>query len=170
MDFITHLPSSKGMTTIWVIVDRLTKSTHFISLPSHYSATTSVSIFLTKIYKLHSMPKTIISDYDCLFVSKFGVTPSTYKALLWHTTMPTIRKRMDKLKSPTRFWRPSWGALLAMGSILTISKVLVQHLLPICYLNVTLHYFIWLNPTKSLHLCWGFFCGYIFGYYIGPTL
>ncbi|KAJ0483369.1 putative nucleotidyltransferase, Ribonuclease H [Helianthus annuus] len=71
MDFITGLPSSKGKTTIWVIVDRLSKFAHFISLPTHYTAVSLASIFMKEIYRLHGLPKTIVSDRDPTFVSCF---------------------------------------------------------------------------------------------------
>jgi hypothetical protein len=71
MDFITHLPASHGKTTIWVIVDRLTKYAHFFALPPKFSAATVASLFLTEVYKLHGMPRTIVSDRDRLFISQF---------------------------------------------------------------------------------------------------
>lgn len=71
MYFITHLPSSNGKTTIWVIVDRLTKFAHFISLPKSFTAATLATVFLRDIYRLHGLPNTIISDRDPLFLSHF---------------------------------------------------------------------------------------------------
>jgi hypothetical protein len=62
MDFVTHLPPSNGKTAIWVIVDRFSKSAHFIALPTHYSASILAPIFITEIYRLHGMPKSIVSD------------------------------------------------------------------------------------------------------------
>lgn len=46
MDFITALPNSNGKTTIWVLVNRLTKLTHFIPLPPKYLAAYLAVIFL----------------------------------------------------------------------------------------------------------------------------
>lgn len=71
MDFITHLPLIHGKSVIWVVVDRLSKFGHFIALPATFSAATIAPIFLTEIHHLHGMPKTIISDWDRVFVSKF---------------------------------------------------------------------------------------------------
>lgn len=71
MDFITHLPLSKGRTVIWVIVDRLSKLAHFIALPTHYTAVSLASLFMREIYRLHGLPKTIVSDRDPIFVSRF---------------------------------------------------------------------------------------------------
>lgn len=71
MDFITHLPPSHGKSVVWVIVDRLTKYAHFLALPAQFSAATLAPIFLSEIYKLHGMPKSIVSDRDRVFLSHF---------------------------------------------------------------------------------------------------
>lgn len=71
MDFITHLPNSFGHTVIWVICDRLTKYVHFIALSSKFTAEDLANCFLVEIFRLHGIPKTIISDRDPLFLSKF---------------------------------------------------------------------------------------------------
>nr|GFB09589.1 Ty3/gypsy retrotransposon protein [Tanacetum cinerariifolium] len=71
MDFITSLPPSNGKTAIWVIVDRLSKFAHFIALPPHHTAASLATIFLHDIYRLHGLPKSIISDRDPIFLSRF---------------------------------------------------------------------------------------------------
>ncbi|MCI06286.1 putative Ty-3/Gypsy retrotransposon polyprotein, partial [Trifolium medium] len=71
MDFITNLPVSHGKTVIWVVVDRLTKSAHFIGHPTSFLAASFAPIFLSEIYRLHGMPKSIVSDRDRVFTSKF---------------------------------------------------------------------------------------------------
>lgn len=71
MDFITHLPSSFGHTTIWVICDRLSKFVHFLALPSKYTAKDLATRFTVEIFRLHGIPKSIISDRNPLFVSQF---------------------------------------------------------------------------------------------------
>lgn len=71
MDFITHLPSANGKSVIWVIADHLSKYAHFVSLPTHFTTFTLAPIFISEIYRLHGMPKTIVSDRDSVFVSRF---------------------------------------------------------------------------------------------------
>lgn len=71
MDFITNLPASSNKTVIWVVVDRLTKYAHFIALPTHFTASYLASMFLSEIHRLHGTPKTIVSDRDRIFISKF---------------------------------------------------------------------------------------------------
>lgn len=71
MDFIINLPSSANKTVIWVVVDRLTKFAHFVALPTSFTTASLASMFLTEIYRLHGAPKTIVSDRDKVFLSKF---------------------------------------------------------------------------------------------------
>lgn len=71
MDFITHLPSSSGKTTILVVVDRLSKHAHFSALGPRFSAPQVAAIFLRDIVRLHGFPSSIISDRDPIFISTF---------------------------------------------------------------------------------------------------
>lgn len=70
MDFITHLPPSQGYTTIFVVVDRLSKATHFGTLPTNYTASKVAQLFWDIVGKQHSIPKSIVSDKDLIFLSK----------------------------------------------------------------------------------------------------
>lgn len=71
MDFITELPLVKGHTVIVVVVDRLTKYFHLGSLSASYSTSSVAEYFIKQIIRLHRIPKTIISDRDKIFLSKF---------------------------------------------------------------------------------------------------
>nr|GEZ49879.1 reverse transcriptase domain-containing protein [Tanacetum cinerariifolium] len=72
MDFITKLPkTSNGHDTIWVIVDRLTKSTHFIPTRATDSMETLTRLYITEIVSQHGVPISIISDRDIHFSSRF---------------------------------------------------------------------------------------------------
>ncbi|KAM1413887.1 hypothetical protein ACFX2I_005733 [Malus domestica] len=84
IDFIMGLPSCKGKTVIFVIVDMLTKYAHFLALAHPYTAITVAQLFVDNIFKLHGMPSTIVSDRDSLFLSSFlkGFF-KLYKSQLW---------------------------------------------------------------------------------------
>ncbi|XP_058775850.1 uncharacterized protein LOC131650137 [Vicia villosa] len=71
MDFITHLPNSFGHTCIWVICDRLSKSAHFIALSTKFTAKDIANRFTVDIARLHGSPRSIVTDRDPLFLSKF---------------------------------------------------------------------------------------------------
>lgn len=71
MDFITSLPMSNGESAIMVIVDRLSKYSHFIALKHPYTANKIAQVVLDTIYRLHGLPKIIVSDRDAIFMSKF---------------------------------------------------------------------------------------------------
>jgi len=72
MDFIVGLPNtSQNHDSIWVIVDRLTKTAHFIPVNTTYSAKRYAEIYLDQIDRLHRVSKTIIYDRGALFVARF---------------------------------------------------------------------------------------------------
>ncbi|GJX29753.1 putative reverse transcriptase domain-containing protein [Tanacetum coccineum] len=72
MDFITKLPkTSSGHDTIWVIVDRLTKSAHFIPTRAMDSMETLTRLYIKEIVSRHGVPISIISDRDSHFTSRF---------------------------------------------------------------------------------------------------
>ncbi|GKD34621.1 putative reverse transcriptase domain-containing protein, partial [Tanacetum coccineum] len=72
MDFITKLPkTSSGHDTIWVIVDRLTKSAHFIPTRETDSMETLTRLYIKEIVSRHVVPISIISDRDNHFTSRF---------------------------------------------------------------------------------------------------
>ncbi|GKD68520.1 putative reverse transcriptase domain-containing protein, partial [Tanacetum coccineum] len=72
MDFITKLPkTSSGHDTIWVIVDRLTKSAHFIPTKATDSMETLTRLYIKEIVSRHGVPISIISDRDSHFTSRF---------------------------------------------------------------------------------------------------
>ncbi|GKB98472.1 putative reverse transcriptase domain-containing protein [Tanacetum coccineum] len=72
MDFITKLPkTSNGHDTIWVIVDRLTKSAHFIPTRETDSMETLTRLYIKEIVSWHTVPISIILDRDSHFTSRF---------------------------------------------------------------------------------------------------
>ncbi|GJY08571.1 putative reverse transcriptase domain-containing protein [Tanacetum coccineum] len=72
MDFITKLPRTpSGYDSIWVIVDRLTKSAHFIPMNEKYKMEKLTRLYLKEIVCRHGVPVSIISDRDPRFASRF---------------------------------------------------------------------------------------------------
>ncbi|GKA83631.1 putative reverse transcriptase domain-containing protein [Tanacetum coccineum] len=76
MDFITKLPrSSSGHDAIWVIVDRLTKSAHFLAIREDYSMEKLARLYIDEIVARHGVPTSIISDRDGRFTSSKELAP-----------------------------------------------------------------------------------------------
>ena len=72
MDFVTRLPSAQGgYDSIMVVVDLLTKVSHLIPVKTSYTASDIARLFVKEIYRIHGLPKRIISDRDAKFTSKF---------------------------------------------------------------------------------------------------
>jgi hypothetical protein len=63
MDFIVGLPpSARKFDSIWVIIDRFTKSTHFIPVHTNYMVEKYAELYIARILCLHGVSKTIVSD------------------------------------------------------------------------------------------------------------
>nr|KYP42009.1 Retrotransposable element Tf2 [Cajanus cajan] len=71
MDFITGLPLSLGYTVIFVVVDRFSKGVHLGALPSSFTAYKVAELFVSMFCKHHGLPKSIVSDRDLIFMSRF---------------------------------------------------------------------------------------------------
>ena len=72
MDFVTHLSqTSRGHDTVWVIVDRLTKSTHFLAMWMTFTLEEFYKLYIRQIVRLHGVPISIVSDWDPMFIAHF---------------------------------------------------------------------------------------------------
>ncbi|GJZ52710.1 reverse transcriptase domain-containing protein [Tanacetum coccineum] len=85
MDFITKLPRTRsGHDAIWVVVDRLTKSTHFLAIREDYSTEKLARLYTDDIVACHGVLVSIISDHDARFTSR-----------LWQTFQKALGTRLD---------------------------------------------------------------------------
>ena len=72
MDFVTHLSwTSRRHDTVWVIVDRLTKSTHFLAVWMTFTLKEFYRLYIQEIVRLHGVPIPIVSDRDSRFTAHF---------------------------------------------------------------------------------------------------
>ncbi|GKC04861.1 putative reverse transcriptase domain-containing protein [Tanacetum coccineum] len=103
LDFVNKLPKMlTGQDTIWVIVDRVTKSTHFLPIKENDSMEKLTRQYLKEVVTRHGVPVLIISDRDGRFTSQFW--QSLQKAL--GTQLDMVRlitlKPMVKVKGPSK--------------------------------------------------------------------
>ncbi|KAI3761239.1 hypothetical protein L1987_51651 [Smallanthus sonchifolius] len=85
MDFITKLPrTSSGYDSIWLIIDRLTKSAHFLPIREDYKVEKLARIYIDEIVSRHGVPLNIISDRDARFTSRF-----------WQSLQKALGTRLD---------------------------------------------------------------------------
>jgi hypothetical protein len=71
-NFIVGLPlTARKFDLIWVIVDRLSKSAHFIPIHTRYDARRYAEIYIARVLCLHGVPKMIVSDQGLQFVGRF---------------------------------------------------------------------------------------------------
>ncbi|GKD56080.1 putative reverse transcriptase domain-containing protein [Tanacetum coccineum] len=76
--------TSSGHDTIWVIVDRLTKSAHFLPMREDYKMERLARLYLNEIVARHGVPISIISDRDSRFTSRF-----------WQSMQEALGTRLD---------------------------------------------------------------------------
>ena len=88
MDFVTHLPwTPKGHDAVWVIVDRLTKSAHFLVVWMTFTLERFCRLYIREIVRLHGVPVSIVSDRDPKFTAHCW--KSFQKAMGTRLTMST---------------------------------------------------------------------------------
>ncbi|KAL6277398.1 hypothetical protein ACE6H2_020999 [Prunus campanulata] len=126
MDFVFKLPrSANGYDGIWVIVDRLTKSAHFLPVKETYSLSKLAKLFVGEIVRLHGAPVSIVSDRDPRFTSRFwkclheamGTRLSFSTAFHPQTdgqSERTIQTLEDMLRSCVLQLKGSWDTHLAL--------------------------------------------------------
>ena len=72
MDFVTHFPWTPWRhDVVWVIVDRLTKSVHFVAVRMTFTLEVFRRLYIRYIVQLHGVPVSIISDRDPRFTAHF---------------------------------------------------------------------------------------------------
>nr|GFA30276.1 RNA-directed DNA polymerase [Tanacetum cinerariifolium] len=120
MDFVTKLPrTQRRHDAIWVVVDRLTKSAHFLPIRKDYSVSRLAKIFQQEIVRLHGTPSAIVSDRDPRFASHFwkGFQKAWGTRLKFSTAFHpqtdgqserTIQTLEDMLRSCALEWTGNW--------------------------------------------------------------
>ena len=75
MDFVTHLPwTPQRKDAVWVIVDRLMKSAHFLAVRMTFTLERFCRLYIQEIVRLHGVPVSIVSDRDPRFTTHFWKT------------------------------------------------------------------------------------------------
>jgi hypothetical protein len=101
MDSITGLPkSTKKNDVIMVVVDKLSKSSHLVPVKSTYKAIDIANIFMKEIFRLHGMPKEIVSDQVIKFTSSFWkslIDGSETKLLFSTTYHPQTKGQIERV-------------------------------------------------------------------------
>ena len=111
-DFVSGLPrTSSGYDAIWVIVDRLTKTSHFLPIKKTYSTDRLARLYVNRIICLHGIPVSIVSDRGATFTLVFW--QELHKAMGTRLDFSTafILKLMVNLKGPFRLWRIYFGCV-----------------------------------------------------------
>ena len=127
MDFVVGLPRTpRGYDAIWVIVDRLTKSAHFLAIRNNFSLNRLAELYVDEIVKLHGMPVSIVSDRDPRFTSRFwskfqkALGTSLHFSTVFHPQTDgqserTIQTLKDMLRACILDFKESWVKYLSLA-------------------------------------------------------
>jgi transposase InsO family protein len=127
MDFISGLPTTqKGHDSIWVIVDRLTKTAHFLPVKADYRPPQYAEKYIAEIVRLHDIPKTIVSDRGSQFTAHFwehlhkGLGTSLICSTSYHPQTDSQTERVnavleDMLRACVLSSKGSWESWLPLA-------------------------------------------------------
>ena len=71
MDFIVELPEAHGNDVVMNVVDSVSKRAHFLPTNTTITALGVARLYLTHVWKLHGLPKQVVSDRGPQFISEF---------------------------------------------------------------------------------------------------
>ena len=121
MDFVTGLPRApgRGNDTIWVVVDRLTKTAHFLPIRIVDKVEVLAELYLIEIVRLHEVPADIVSNRDPRFTAQFWrafqqvLGTDLHMSTAFHPetdgqTERTIRTLEDLLRMCVLDWSGTW--------------------------------------------------------------
>ncbi|WZZ27141.1 hypothetical protein YC2023_010542 [Brassica napus] len=127
MDFVSGLPTTTGgKNSIWVIVDRLTKSAHFLAIKTSDRADQLARTYISEIVRLHRVPVSIVSDRDTKFTSVFwrafqkALGTKVHMSTVYHPQTDgqserTIQTLEDMLRAYVLDWEWSWAKYLPLA-------------------------------------------------------
>jgi hypothetical protein len=127
MDFIVGLPNTpQKHDSIWVIIDRLTKTAHFIPVRTIYTTKKYAEVYLDQIVRLHGIPKTIISDRGPQFIARFweqlqsALGTKLIRSSAYHPQTDGQTERVnqileDMLRACVIHYGTSWDKCLALA-------------------------------------------------------
>ncbi|GKB50149.1 putative reverse transcriptase domain-containing protein [Tanacetum coccineum] len=150
MDFITKLPRTRnGHDAIWVVVDRLTKSAHFLAIRKDYSTEKLARLYTDEIVAHHGVPVSIISDRDARFFimswqnlleafrNRFGYVARSYHLLRQYgQSERTIQMLKDMFRACVIDFGGSWDVHLPLAEF---------------SYNKSCHTSIWCAPFDALN-------------------
>ena len=127
-DFIVHLLQSQSYNAIFIVVDRFSKTAHFIPTQTQINAPDLAKLFLDNIFRIHGFPRSIVSDRELYFLSNFwhklfSLTNTTLRFSIANhpqtdgQTERTNRTLKQYLRIHTRHNPSSWSRYLVTAEL-----------------------------------------------------
>ena len=149
MDFITELPAVKKFDFIYVGFDRFNNFSNFFIIPSKSSSMQVVDILFREVFKLHGLPKTIITNQDNRFMVEF----SQELFRLMGTVLTLSTRYHPQIDGKTNIMN-KWLERYLHNYMIRNQHAWVKHLhLGEYYYNTTHHMYIGMPPFCALYGC-----------------
>ena len=104
MDFVTHFPRTPWRhDAVWVIVDWLTKSAHFLAVRMIFTLEEFCWLYIREIVRLHGVPVSIVSDRDSRFMTHFRKSFQKAMGTRSPLVQPSTHRQMVGRRGPYRF-------------------------------------------------------------------
>ena len=126
VDFIVELPLSSGCDVVITVVDSVSKRAYFIPTHTMVTAKETARLFLYQVWKLHGLPKCVISDHRPQFIARFtrelyhllGIKLASFTT--WHPQTDRQTERVNQeldqyLWLFVNKWQNDWYDLLPMA-------------------------------------------------------
>ena len=122
VDFIVELPESNGKDAIMVVVDSITKRSHFVSMVTTLTATRTTQHYLQHVWKHHRLPRRVVSDRGPNLWRNLQRNCIDSSELSWLPLPHTIPKEMGRWNESIRNWNNTFSFLLTKDKMIgTIS-------------------------------------------------
>ena len=104
VDFIVELPEAHGSNTVMNIMDSVSERAHFITTTATITTLRATWLYLAHVWKLHGLPKQVISDHRPQFVAEFTQELYCLLGSSWQLPQLIILSQMGRQKGSIKSW------------------------------------------------------------------
>src|SRR3979490_499383 len=109
VDFIVELPEAHGHDAVMNVVDSVSKTAHFLPKNTTIMALGAGRLYLAHVWKLHGLPKQVVSDRGPQFISGSLTSCTDFSTSSWQPQRPITHRRMARPNMSTKNWSSTFA-------------------------------------------------------------